>query len=434
MFNKGDVAVCKENEKGNLSITIGKGYTVSSASKHHVEITNDNGYVQHYLVERFQAPLAQIKLEVGKTYVTAGDYVVHITATLPASNEYFATVETSPGVNAGGSPIKQVATDRTGNSRHWGWAYRSNGTINLGNEWGEKLRIIKEVSKLMPAPKGFCYKDGFPQLRSPKAGEWYISVIGGEDAIYAEHDEPKSIIRIVLEKEVDKMGIPHLPKLPDGYKFASKPPEHRKPKKGEWFLGVCNKPDQADADFINSSYYIISKIEEKTPETYPRYYETGDRANYAYRERVSENEYRVVSFDGTSGNLYAWDTRGRSVDDIELNKDVALGRLVKVGSTPAPPKITNLCVEIASMTPAPAMKNEAQNAATAPQKPQSYFSYWVSEPLGNMFGVVKRSVRYVVISSVLAGTGYVALNPVKSVGFVKSCIPKVHVKFGGEAK
>jgi hypothetical protein len=423
MFNKGDVAVCKENEKGRLSITIGKGYPILSASKHHVEITNDNGVTQSYLIERFQPPLTQIKLEVGKTYVTAGDYVVHITAMLPATNEYFATVETSPGVNAGRSTIQQVATERTGDFRRYGWSYRSDGTINLGNEWGEKLKIVKEVSKLMPAPKGFCYKGGFPQLRSPKAGEWYISAISGEDAIYAEYDEPKSIIRIVLEKEADKMGIPHLPKLPDGYKFTSKPPEHRKPKKGEWFLGFCNKPDQADADFINSSYYIISKIEEKTPETYPKYYETGDRANYAYRERVSENEYRVVSFDGTSGKLYEWDTRGRSVDDIELNKDVALGRIKKpVAQTPAPPKI-DLCVEV-----------EVKKVATTTTKPQSHFSYWVSEPLGNMFGAVKRSVRYVVISSVLAGTGYVALNPVKSVGFVKSCIPKVHVKFGGEAK
>jgi hypothetical protein len=420
MFNKGDVAVCKENEKGNLSITIGKGYTVISASKHHVEITNDNGFVQHYLVERFQPPSAQIKLEVGKTYVTAGDYVVHITAMLPAPNEYFATVETSPGVNAGRSTIQQVATDRTGNSRHWGWAYRPDGTINLGNEWGEKLKIVKEVSKLMPAPKGFRYKDGFPQLRSPKAGEWYMSCMSG-DPIEANRDESKTITRVILEKEVDKMGIPHLPTLPDGYKFASKPPEHRKPKKGEWFLGVCNKPDQADHDFVNSSYYILSKIEEKTPETYPKYYETSDRSRYAYRERISENEYRVVNYDGTPEGICKWDGRGHVIDDIELNKDVALGRLVKVGSTPAPPKITNLCVEV-----------EVKKAATTTTKPQSHFSYWVSEPLSNMFGVVKRSVRYVVISSVLAGTGYVALNPVKSVGFVKSCIPKVHVKFGSE--
>lgn len=501
MFSEGSVVICNGNDKGQLSLTIGTEYVVLSAYTSNVKIKNDIGHEAWYNSSRFTqksaAPVKQIKLEVGKTYLTAGGYVVHITAMSPFHDNYYSTIECSPGFNAGCNTIQKVSSDREGDFRRYGWAYKPDGTIYLGNEWSEKLRIIEEFPKLKPAPQGFRYAGGFPQARPPKQNEWYMSCFGG-DPIQADKDESKSLIRVIIEKEESKM--PPYPSMPAGFKFASDPPEHRKPKTGEWFIGIDGHARQAESDFQSSPYYIISKISETTKEeVYPKYYEMSgpNKNDYAFRKRVSETKHRLVSHSGKESHEFYWVSRDKSIGDIELTKEVALGRInkavaktpspVKVeepaiahkeevypkyytplnikdwafikrtspfahfltkydgtevvadvgwskhhdalyveipaevalaqikkptAQTPAPPKITNLCVEERA------------------DRPQSRLSYWVAEPIENMLDAAKRSARYVVASSLLAGIGYVSFNPVESFNFVSSCLPKIHIKFG----
>lgn len=443
MFNKNDVIVCRDNVAGSLGITINKEYIVLDSWSTGVKIINDDGKAESYLFHRFTlkkpVPAAkQIKLEVGKTYLTAGGYVVHITAMKPVSgNQYYTTIECSPGFNCDGKTIQDVLSScRKGEYKKYGWQYQSDGTIFLGNEWTEKLRITEEFSKLKPAPKGFRYAGGFPQARPPKKGEFYMCCMSG-DAIQANQNESSVVVRVIIEKEESKM--PPYPTMPEGFKFASDPPEHRKPKKGEWFIGGGNKPDFAAVDFLNNSYYIISKIEEtypkgridkpvaKTPapapkeEVYPKYYSPLNVKDWAFIKRTDEFAHVLTKYDGTEVLSGTGWCKHHDALYVEIPAEVALAQIKKpIAQTPSPPKI-DLYVEV-----------EVKNAATAPEKPQPRLSYWITEPIGNMFGAAKKSARYVVASSLLAAVGYTAFNPVQTFNFVGSCLPKIHVKFGSE--
>lgn len=434
MFSEGSVVICNSNDKGRLSLTIGTEYVVLSTYTYNVKVKNDIGHDAWCNSSRFtQKSVPPIKLEVGKTYLTAGEYVVHITAMSPTPNNYYATIECSPGFNAGGNTIQKVSSDREGDFRRYGWAYKPDGTICLGNEWTEKLRIVQEFSKLKPAPQGFRYAGGFPQARPPKVGDWYMSCFDG-DPIQANKDESKTLIRIIIEKEESKM-----PSLPAGFKFASVTPEYRMPKTGEWFIGIDGHARQAESDFQSSPYYIISKISE-TPkeEVYPKYYEMSgpNKNDYAFRKRVSETKHRLVSHSGKESHEFYWISRDKSIGDIELTEEVALGRINKpVAQTTAPPKITNLCVEVHNTeNNVPSASKEyvlASDAFTAfPIPKKSMLSYWIAEPIENILDAAKKSARYVVASSLLVGIGYVSFNPVESFNFVSSCLPKIHIKFG----
>lgn len=423
MFSEGTVVICNGNDQGQLSLTIGTEYTVLSAYTANVKVKNDIGHEAWYNSSRFTqksaTPAKQIKLEVGKTYLTAGGYVVHITAAKLFHNEYYTTIECSPGVNVSGHTIHKVSSDRTNDYKKYGWQYQSDGTIFLGNEWAEKLRITEEFSKLKPAPQGFRYAGGFPQARPPKKGEFYICCISG-DAIQASYDEAKAITRIIIEKEESKM--PPFQSLPAGFKFASDPPEHRKPKRGEWFIGRDGKPDFAAVDFLNNSYYILCKIGE-TPkeEVYPKYYAPLNSHEWAFIKRTDKFTHFLTNNDGsTTPGGVSWSVHH---DELykEIPEEIALGRLNKpVAQTPAPPKITEDYM----------LASDAFTTSAIPKK--SMLSYWIAEPIENMLDAAKKSARYVVASSLLAGIGYVSFNPVESLNFVSSCLPKINIKFGDE--
>jgi hypothetical protein len=313
------------------------------------------------------------------------------------------------------------------------------------------------------------------------------------DAIQVDKDESKTLIRIIIEKEESKM-----PSLPAGFKFASVTPEYRMPKTGEWFIGIDGHARQAESDYQSSAYYIISKISEASKEEkYPKYYEMSgpNKNDYAFRKRVSETKHRLVSHNGKESHEFHWISRDKSIGDIELTEEVALGRINKpVAQVPAPKKevypkyyaplngkdwafvkrtsefahvltkydgtevlsdaswckyhdalYKEIPEEVAlaqikrptAQTPAPpkitedyVLASDAFTTSAIPKK--SMLSYWIAEPIENMLDAAKKSARYVVASSLLAGIGYVSFNPVESLNFVKSCLPKIHVKFGSE--
>lgn len=117
----------------------------------------------------------EIKLEVGKTYLTEGNYIVHITSVNPSSNIYFTTFGCSPGTDGSGLSINQFlessACKRHSSFKGYGWAYNQNGEVQLGatNEWAKKLKIVQELPfSIPPAPDGYQYAGGFLDQTPPK--------------------------------------------------------------------------------------------------------------------------------------------------------------------------------------------------------------------------------------------------------------------------
>jgi hypothetical protein len=55
--------------------------------------------------------------------------------------------------------------------------------------------------------------------------------------------------------------------------------------------------------------------------------------------------------------------------------------------------------------------------------------YWTTEPVGHMLTAAKKSFRYIVVTSVLSAASYTVLQPTKTIDFVKSCLPKINIKF-----
>lgn len=194
-FKCGDTIVCI-NSNGNLfSLTLGKEYNVIRGVENRgpttILIKDDGGSFTNFDMSRFKlkdevetvsdtptkdnkSPI--IKLEDGKTYVTAGGYVVKI---IHCNTFYYATIETSPGVNSGGQDITKVRIDcpLKYNSLTLGWCYYADGTISLGSGWSEKLRIVKELPEGIPTiPSGFQWAGGYPQCRVPVEGEQFFGL------------------------------------------------------------------------------------------------------------------------------------------------------------------------------------------------------------------------------------------------------------------
>lgn len=114
-----------------------------------------------------------VALAAGKTYLTAGGYVVEI-----INDELHSSERTAPGVTAGinSRTCLEINKDPT-NSYKDGWYYEPNGTVQgLTEEWTEKLRIVEELPFPIPKlPEGYEWADGYPQFREIKKGEYYIS-------------------------------------------------------------------------------------------------------------------------------------------------------------------------------------------------------------------------------------------------------------------
>jgi hypothetical protein len=92
-------------------------------------------------------------------YVTVGGYLVEL-------NEYaIGTKETSPGLFKGKTVDKYNALS--------GWAWTSDGVVNIDDPWSAKLGLSQKLHFLsIPVPpQGYRYKDGYPQLVKIPAGQ-----------------------------------------------------------------------------------------------------------------------------------------------------------------------------------------------------------------------------------------------------------------------
>lgn len=309
-------------------------------------------------------------LEHGKTYLTADGYIVPI---IKEAGGFFTTVECSPGVTSAGKTIAELNSEVSiRNSK--GWLYSDSGDTHLSEEWNKKLKIVKELPFPLPAaPAGYRYKDGFPRLKIVEPGDIYL-----------------------VSHIVDKNGLP--PKC----------------------YGTASNSQQAftSTGGFDSLRLMLEVLPPVAPpalpvaEEYPQYYIPENTDLFAYIEVTNKNKYRCIRINGDVGNEVSLDLKHFD-NHKKITKKEAEARISKV-FTPAPPQITNLCIDLSSI---------------APVSKQSRLSYWVTEPIGNMYGAAKSSVRYIVISSVLAAVGYTAYSPSRAIGFIKSCLPKVNIEW-----
>lgn len=416
-----------------------------------------------------------MKLEVDKYYVTRGGYVVHIIE--HPNILFYASIKSFLGVSTNELCVNKNNEIRSLYLKGFGWGYTVNGSIfGLNSEWQEKLTIVEELPCPFPEklPEGYKWAGGFPQFRKPENGEFYFSnglqsVLIMQNPYSSPVDSVYSGKRFILESvsmskttstesaiipptlpsdceftsdppefRIPKKGefyyqpsiniiveaggdyytdpyyivrkksamnyMPPLPKLPNDYEFTSTPPKYDYPKCGDYYTSTGSIIDCANFDYINNKYFIVKKkdsqklIDETPPlfpvpvvthPRYPKYFQSNDR-NTAFVKVLSDDEYRLVDFDGQESLSLHGPISPRFDYRCEFTEQEALALLN--------PKVIS-------------------------------FKYWVTEPIGNMVKMAKKSVRYIVITSVLSASTYTVMQPAKVVSFVKSCLPKVSIKF-----
>lgn len=128
---------------------------------------------------------AKLTLEVGKWYITKGDYLVHIKGRNDHSihSDFISSPETSPGLAANGLSYQEIHhLPSLLNTKGWGWTYTSDGRPHLLNsEWSDKLTIVAEYPYPVNLPEGFAWKDGYPKLyefSELPANDYFISPVG----------------------------------------------------------------------------------------------------------------------------------------------------------------------------------------------------------------------------------------------------------------
>ena len=422
VIKTGDLVECVDPKHGIGVITKGSKYAVIDHSGGDIiKVKDDRNkelWFAAYKFKKVEKPA--LLLEHGKTYLTADGYIVPI---VKQNGGFFTTVECSPGVTLENKTIHQLNSEVSIRDNK-GWLYSESGETHLNEEWNKKLKIVKELPFPLPAaPKGYRYKDGFPRLKIVEPGDIYlvshvIDKNGLPPKCYGtaanSHNASTSTggfdsLRLMLE--VLPSVVPTAPTLPDGFEWTQNPPEFRKPKKGEFYMGGSEVIKATfDDKYYKSNEWIVraKQVVVLPPEKYPQYYVPQNPSLFAYIKVFNSKTYTTAILNGEELPPLPVDTAVAFKDFTKLTEEQALARVVKA-VTPTPPQITNLCTEISA--------------------PQSHLSYWVTEPIGNMYGAVKSSIRYIVISSVLAAVGYTAYNPSGVAKFVKSCLPKITIRY-----
>jgi hypothetical protein len=179
-----------------------------------------------------------MNIEACKWYLTAGGYLVYVIS----KNSYDLTIskETSAGVNYAGKNVEEIWGDSSG------WVYSTNGNVKLKEEWSEKLQIVSEFKHRFPTlPSEYKWKDGYPQFRTPKRGEYFVRydhrtgsygpiVQCDRDFVVPYGAEERRFIVEPVEKNEFPVAPPKT--LAEGYEWPNGKIEFRIPKEGEYYL------------------------------------------------------------------------------------------------------------------------------------------------------------------------------------------------------
>lgn len=479
-FNNGDMVECINISRRNL--TLGKKYKVSECDEAMCSLTDDMNNVVRLSNNRFvKVPSANISLESGKTYLTAGGYLVKI---IKQNGGFFTTIDCSPGVNNAGKTVRQLNTEVSIRNNK-GWLYSEFGQTYLNDEWNEKLKIVKAMDFPIPKPPvGYKYLDGYPQWRAPKVGEWYAESDTYVEKAYKDLPTPSLIVSPITKEDCVDITESHPDLIPrEGIDYFDGPihefqitqkgsiqktikdwresyskfrhyclPEHVPPISKEIdvypkyykafntnvyaYIELLNKekyrcvklngePDrEISADLRNfpsedliTREEAISRIQKPAQETrhvtYPRYYKKiTPLEGISFIKRINESQYCVVMSDGGWNKVESWgNSQEKDYASREISEEEAM-------------KLHKYCNDV---------EKSPEEDSKSPIVSQSKFSYWVTEPIVNMGTFAKKSIRYILVSSVLAGIGYTAYSPSSVGSFIKSCLPKVNIQWEKEA-
>lgn len=369
-----------------------------------------------------------MKLEVGKYYVTRGGYVVHI---IENPNIYFyASIESSPGVTKDGLSVRKNNTIRPLGLNKFGWTYDQYGVIlGLNSEWQEKLTIVEELPCPFPEklPEGYRWAGGFPQFRKPEKDEIYLS----NSLLYVlvlrnSYSSPVNTIysgkRFILESV--PMSTTTSTEGPKDWVEITNP-KHIARKDIDWYTHFSSTTWVKVSAFAGSTLESIRNL-EPTGKLRCLRKDLPTTTNVVSEYPVVLKKDQKVIGTVVSTSSVGWNiSNGKTYDVYDVGnttvkiKDDAgnIQYYMKHHFGPISPRFDYRCEF-----------TEQEALALLNPKVMS-FKYWVTEPIGNMVKAAKKSVRYIVITSILSACTYTVVQPAKVVSFVKSCLPKVSIKF-----
>lgn len=320
-------------------------------------------------------------VERNKTYIAAGGYVVKLDYNLCA-----------PGMSPGQNEFYCSAGSG-------GWNWEKDGRIRgLTPEWMEKLKIVEDCPFDLPTPPdGYRWINGFPQVRIPKKGEYFLS--------YDSRTKSFSEVKCCDGNYITPYGT-------DGRRL------------------------------------ILDKTTKATQE-WPKYYKRGgDKTRFdtgLFVERDKSGQCHTIKESGDFSPPFEWEPKYhdkfvKQGDWIEVSKEEVDKELKKWAFDPSLIRNRNNSVtsvsDVSSSKKAKdiVMKKEtAINVVTGVAKFAGKWgwrtvNYWAFEPATEVITKVMRAVRYVTLTGAIVGGVYAYNNPDKAVDLIKSCLPKITVE------
>ena len=250
-----------------------------------------------------------MKLEVGKTYITQGGYLVKIVDHNSYEYYYYAGKCHSPGLNSLGKTVDEISRTEGRTWSNEGWAWNRDGTITLNEEWSEKLKIIKEAPfKIPECPDGYRWAGGYPQIVTPNIGDYVLSYSADDSFGWVPYIADESILLCIANGENDIcIGLEKITATPAAPVTEKKKPMWRmlkpgeKVKLGDYYSAKSNQRELTEEEFLNSDKRGWMEV-EYCPDSHHT-----ESNSMAYKRLVEENPtWRMLGPDEIvqQGDLY----------------------------------------------------------------------------------------------------------------------------------
>lgn len=419
------------------------------------------------LVKKTEAPPkteTKLKLEIGKWYVTAGDYLVF----LKEAPEHWdglslsASLETSPGTNTSGITAAEIAQ---ANKHQHGWKYIQNDhgkIVGLSPEWCEKLRIVAEYQYPVKLPDVYAWKGGFPKLYAAEDifNDWCILTNGN-----IVENNSRSPFNDATTIGIKRIGLVRKNVTPVPIKETGITQPKLQLATGKWYITkgdylVNIVHEDKTNKFFNASvetspgctlfgttvrqiapinkgwaYCADNKIKCLKPEwtenleivaeyPYPVKLPDGYTWKGGFPKLYESNELSAEDyFMSCAGNVYGSDVIFYCGAKVIGAKRIGLVKVDK-------PVESSISVPVPIVESEEEMKKETaiKIATVAGNLGFRALNYWFFEPAVNTFRPVVKGVRYAVFIGTLASAVYGYKHPDVVKNAIMSCLPKVSVE------
>jgi hypothetical protein len=378
-----------------------------------------------------------MRIEKDKTYITTGGYVVKLNYNLCA-----------PGMSPGEND-DYCAADPGG----WHWE-KDGGIIGLTPEWIEKLKIVEECPFEVPAlPEGYRWTDGFPQVRIPKKGEYFLSY----DSRTKTFSEVKCCDgnyitpygtdgrRLILAPETPKETWPRY-FVGECWGDSDAYIRYDSPTSSVWVTNLGNesprntimsnkltKEDLAAVKWKEVTLEdAMKRVINKSVPVVVKYYKHREKfgGQIVFIKRIGAT-YNFVC-NNSAGMDHAWDSHANmNVSDgiwIEISEGDAL-KLLNVNSVTSVADVSSSKNEkVIAMKKETALKVVGAVARFAGNWGFRALNYWVFEPAAGFGKPIVKSVRYATFLGMVGGSVYGYYHPQEVKDAIKSCLPKITIE------